>query len=116
MSNQERQWGMLCHLSALAGFIAPSMNVIAPLVIWLVKRTEFPFVDSQGKEAMNFHISLWIYWIIALGLHATIILIPLAWLMFGFIYFGGIILTVIAALSASNGIPYRYPFTIRFFH
>ena len=116
LTNQEKQCAMVCHLSALSGFVGvPFGNILGPLLTWLFKRNEYPFVDSQGKEALNFHFSLWIYGIIAVGLHFTIILIPLAWLIGGFVYFGGIIYTVLAALSASNGVPYYYPCTIRFF-
>ncbi len=54
-----RLWGTLCHLSALAGFVIPFAGcVIGPLVVWLLKREEFPFVEDQGKEAVNFQITM----------------------------------------------------------
>jgi uncharacterized Tic20 family protein len=57
---QERQMAMFAHLSALLGGIvtagwAGSVGCfIGPLVIWLVKKDTMPFVDDQGKEALNF--------------------------------------------------------------
>jgi uncharacterized Tic20 family protein len=116
LSNEEKNWAMLCHLSALLGFVlVPSANVWAPLIIWLLKKNDSPFVDEQGKESLNFHISWWIYIFIAGAMAATIILIPLAAILAGLIYLLGLIYTVVAAIAASNGQHYRYPFTIRFF-
>jgi uncharacterized Tic20 family protein len=51
-------WAMLCHLSALVGFVIPFGNIIAPLVIWTIKKDEFDLVNDQGKEAINFQISI----------------------------------------------------------
>ena len=110
-----RQWGMLCHLAALATFVAPSFgNIIGPLVVWLWKRNEHPFVDEQGKESVNFQISISIYtWVSALVLAATcvgLVLIPIVAL----IPIVGLVMAVIAAMKASSGEAYRYPLTIRF--
>ncbi len=51
-----RTWAMLCHIGAFAGYIIPFGHIIAPLVIWLIKKDESPFVDDQGKESLNFQI------------------------------------------------------------
>src|SRR6476469_8907749 len=59
MDRNERMWGMFCHLAALAGYIGiPFGNVIGPLVIWLIKKEDYPFVDDQGKESLNFQITI----------------------------------------------------------
>ena len=109
MSQDEKNFGMLCHLLALSGFIIPFGNVLGPLVMWLVKKEEFPFVDEQGKEALNFQISLTIAAIVSGVL--TLILIGL--LMLVIVALAGIILPIIAALKAKDGESYRYPFTLR---
>lgn len=58
----ENQWGMYCHLAALAGVIFVAVgNILGPLIIWLMKKDEFPFVNSEGKESLNFQISITIY-------------------------------------------------------
>src|SRR5262245_54589856 len=58
-SKDERTWAMASHLSTLAGYlVVPFGNIIAPLVIWLIKKDTMPFVDDQAKEALNFQITL----------------------------------------------------------
>lgn len=106
-SSDERMWGMLCHLSTFSGYLIPFGNILGPLVIWLIKKDEYAFVDDQGKEALNFQISIMIY---ATVLALTIIGIPLAILALIF----GIVMTVVAAIKANGGEYYRYPLTIRF--
>lgn len=116
LSNEEKNWAMLCHLSALLGFVlVPSANIWAPLVVWILKKDASPFVDDQGKESLNFHISLWIHTLVSSLLLFTVILIPLVFILWGLIYLVGLIYTILAAVAASNGRFYRYPFTIRFF-
>ena len=108
---QERTWAMLCHLSALAFFVLPSFgNLIGPLVVWLVKKDSSPFVDDQGKEAVNFQISCLIYGIVVSVLCFVLIGIPLAIALFIF----WLVEVIVASVSASNGIAHRYPLSIRF--
>src|SRR4028119_1459861 len=107
---QSRMWGMLCHLSALAGLVIPFGNVLGPLIVWLTKKNDFPFVDDQGKESLNFQISLTIYVAVAAMLALLLIGIPLL-IALGI---GGLILTVVGAVNANDGKAYRYPMTIRF--
>ena len=100
---------MFAHLAAIAGIIVPFGNIIGPLIIWQVKKDEFPFVDDQGKEALNFNITVAIAFVAALVLTLILIgvlllpVIGVAWLVF----------TVIAAIKANEGVSYRYPVTLR---
>jgi uncharacterized Tic20 family protein len=110
LSNDERMYGMLCHVLAFVGFVVPLGNVIGPLVIWLIKREQYAYVDAQGKESLNFQISILIYGIISsilivifIGI-LTSIIIGIAW----------IILTIIGTVRAYEGRHYKYPLTIRF--
>lgn len=119
-SRDERQWAMFAHLSALAGGLVSSWVggigvFIGPLVIWLMKREEMPFVEDQGKEALNFNITFAI-------LAAILFLIGIVTLGIGFILtlpilaiagIAWLILTVIAAIKSNEGTAYRYPFSIR---
>ena len=105
----ENMWAMLCHLSTFSGFIIPLANIIAPLIIWSMKKDEFPLVEHQGKEAMNFQISMTIYFICAAILILILIGIPL---LIGLATFD-IIVTIIAAVKANEGTKYRYPLAIR---
>lgn len=110
VSKDERTWGMLAHLVALAGYlILPFGNIIAPLVVWLMKKDESQFVGEQAKESLNFQISCTIYMVVALislFLLIGIILVPV-------VYAFGLILTLVATVKANNGVPYRYPLTLR---
>jgi len=108
VGDEQNTWAMLAHLSTLLGFTAiPFANIIAPVVIWMIQKDTMPLVDDQGKEAINFQISITIY-IIACALTVIgIVLIPVL------IVFD-IVATVIAAIKAKDGIAYRYPMTIRF--
>lgn len=104
-----RTWAVVCHLSAFAGLIVPFGNIIAPLVVWLLKRHDDPEIELHGKESVNFQISMTIYTLVALLLIFVLIgfiLAPLLALL-------NIILVVIASIKASNGEGYRYPLTIR---
>jgi len=107
-----RTWGTICHLAALAAFIGiPFGNVLGPLVIWLIKKNEYPFVDQQGKSALNFQISMAIYAVVALILCLVFIGFPLL-MAIGLV---DLILVILAAVKASNGESYKYPLAIKFF-
>jgi hypothetical protein len=107
--SDERMWGMLCHLSTFAGYLVPFGNILGPLVVWLVKKDEYAFVDDQGKEALNFQISITIYSLVSAVLILALIGIPL---LIAVIIFS-VVMTVIAAIKANGGEYYRYPLTIR---
>ena len=107
--HQERTWGMLCHLSALAMFIIPFGNIIGPLVIWLIKKDESSFVDDQGKESLNFQISITIYCLVS----AMLILVIIG--IFLLIGLGvlTLVLIIVASVKSNSGEKFRYPLTIR---
>ncbi len=111
---QERNWALLCHLSAFAGYVMPFGNIFGPLLIWLLKKDESPLVDYHGKESLNFQISLTIYALVGAFLLITIIGIPLGMLLLLFAVIAQIVLVIVAAVKVSSGEEYRYPFTIRF--
>lgn len=108
--NDETMWAMFCHLGGLFGFVFPFGNILAPLVIWLVHRDTYPLVDDQGKEAVNFQISLSIYLIAS----ALMVLIVIGFFLVIALLVFALVVTVSAAIQASKGDKYRYPFAIRF--
>jgi uncharacterized Tic20 family protein len=108
-SKDERMWAMLAHISAVAGFVFPFGNIIGPLLIWILKKEEFPFVDDQGKEALNFQISITVYVIISIVLVFVLIGIPILIIIGLF----ALIMTIIGAINAYDGKAYRYPLTFR---
>lgn len=101
---------VILHLS---GFLNGMFPLIIPFVIWLAKKNQSPFLDRQGKSAINFQISVLIWGFIGflfivftIGLGAIIVL-PIG-IVFGLLY---IIFIIKAALLAYNGQHYQYPFT-----
>jgi hypothetical protein len=113
-TQQERQWAMFCHLGGFA-FITciPFANLILPLILWLIKRDGLPFVDDQGKEAVNFQITISIVGVVLAILSATgigaIISVPLGFI----VLLADVIFIIMASLAANKGEQYRYPFAIR---
>jgi len=101
---------MLCHLSALLGLVLISFgHILGPLVVWLLKKNDDSFIDEQGKESLNFQISMTIYVVIA----AILCVILVGFVLLGVLVIANVILVVVASIKASNGESYRYPFTIR---
>jgi uncharacterized Tic20 family protein len=110
VSKEEQNWAMICHLSALAGFLVPFGNIFGPLLVWLLKRAEFPMVEIHGKEALNFQITVAIAFAICVPLLFVLIGIPLMFI----VGIGALIMTIMAAVKVSNGdFGYRYPLSIR---
>jgi uncharacterized Tic20 family protein len=104
-------WAMLCNIAGLSWFVVPVIGgVIATLIIWQIKKDQRPFVDQHGKEALNFQISMLIYFVVAALLWFVcigMVLVPL-------VAIADIVFAIIAAVKAANGETYRYPLTIRF--
>lgn len=109
LSNDEKQWGMFAHLAALVGLIIPFGNVIGPLVVWQMKKNEMPFVDDQGKEALNFQITV----AIAILVCIVLMFVLIGMLLLPLVGLASLIFTIIGGLKANNGEAYRYPFAIR---
>jgi len=107
---QERMWATIAHLSAFSGFVIPLGNVLGPLIIWLIKREDGPFVDQQGKEALNFAISVTLY--AALSYLLVFVVIGIFLLLVLGIFW--IIVLIVAAVRANEGKAFRYPLSIRF--
>ncbi len=111
-NKDERNWAMFCHLAALAGLSSiPFANIIGPLIIWLIKKDEYPLVDREGKKAMNFQLTISI---------AILICIPLMFVIIGFFLIAALgitslVCTIIAAVRTSEGRDYEYPYSIKFF-
>ena len=108
---EERTFAMLCHLSALAMFIGvPFGNIVGPLIVWLLKKDQYPLVDAQGREALNFQISMTIYMVIS----GLLIVVVIGLILIPALLIAELVLIIRAAVQVSDGISYRYPLTIRF--
>ncbi|WP_099238634.1 DUF4870 domain-containing protein [Synechococcus sp. BDU 130192] len=149
-AEQERNWAIACHLSSLAWIVLafvgigaiPFVNVIAPAVVWYLKKEESELIDAHGKESVNFQISMTIYGLAA-GIILSILIIagvvlmillgiggsnnPFAALVaivtgIGFFIFLALIVAIaifqiavviLAATKVQEGQMYRYPFSLR---
>jgi uncharacterized protein len=113
---RSRQWIVGLHLLGLVGILAPvAGNILAPLILWLVKKPDMPELEAPGRDVLNFQIS-WSIWMIAAGLlgaAGSCLLFPLL-LPVG-VFLAWLILTVIGSVKASNGEAYKYPLTISMF-
>jgi uncharacterized Tic20 family protein len=112
VNKDARMWGMICHMAGLGGLIpvVPIIgSIIGPLIVWQIKKDEFAFVDDQGKEAVNFQISILIYALISGILCFTCI----GFILLPAVYVFDLIFLLIAAVKANDGEHYRYPLTIR---
>jgi len=115
--NQARTWNMLCHLSALVGYIIPFGSVLGPLLVWQIKKNEFPSVEEHGKAAFNFQLTVII----------SVVVFGMAVFLLSFVCIGlllipvvvavglcGFIFAIIAGIKANNGEAYRYPWSLTF--
>jgi uncharacterized Tic20 family protein len=104
VSSDERTMAILAHILSIFFWIFPG------LIIYLLKKDESSYVAEHAKEALNFQISLTIFYIIS----GVLVLLLVGLLFFVILYFANIILCVIATIKANDNILYRYPFSIRF--
>ncbi|MDZ8030349.1 DUF4870 domain-containing protein [Nostoc sp. DedSLP04] len=145
---QIRIWAMLCHLSAFLGWILLGflvfigiplyipLNILPPFIIWHFKKSQYPWIDLQGKESLNFQISLTFYTFIAIAISLILVVTSLSLavttngsinqikntldnlliILMSLILFKLLLQSFVvtfAAVKAYNGEHYRYPFTIR---
>lgn len=101
---------MLAHLLALSGYLIPFANIAGPLVILLLKKDESKFIRHNAVEALNFQISMFIYFVASI----VMMLIVVGFFIFIALCIVNIVFIVVAAVKASDGVYYRYPLCIRF--
>jgi uncharacterized Tic20 family protein len=102
-------WNVLCHASALLGLIFPLFFILGPFIVWLLKKEEFPSVNINGKEALNFQLSCLIYALISF----VLVFVGIGILLLAAVGIFDLIFIIIASVQVSNGVAYRYPLTIR---
>jgi uncharacterized Tic20 family protein len=109
-TQEERQWAMFCHLSAILTTYTLGMGFLGPLIVWVIKKDQSKYVDYHGKQALNFQLTVMI---------AELISIPLVCVVVGIFTLIGLavfslVMSIIAGVKANNGERYQYPLTIRF--
>jgi uncharacterized protein len=110
LPESERNWAMLCHLSAFAGFFFPFGGIIGPLICWLSRKDESAWVDENGKASMNFQLSILLYVVLTIPLLFILIGIPIM------MFLGAlkIVCIIIASVKSSKGEKFKYPLSIPF--
>ena len=110
LTESERNWSMLCHLSAFSGFFFPFGGIIGPLICWLSRRDESSWVNENGKASLNFQLSMLLYIVLAIPLCLIIVGIPIVIMLVML----KVICIIIGSVKASKGEEFRYPISIPF--
>ena len=103
ISADDKNIAVLTHLGGTLFSIFPG------LIVWLIKRDDNTYVAEQAREALNFQITV----LIAQAISSILILVLIGFALMGFIWLANIIICIIAAVAASKGEYYRYPFSLR---
>jgi uncharacterized Tic20 family protein len=111
LTENDKTMGMICHLAAFAGVVVPFpfVNIIGPLVVWVTQKDKSPFIDYHGKESLNFQITV--------AIAVTVAFLSL-FLLIGFVLLPAVsiyavVMTIIAAIKAKEGLRYRFPYSLR---
>jgi uncharacterized Tic20 family protein len=108
---QTRQWAMFLHLSQLANYVMPFGGLIAPIIIWQIKKTELPGIDAHGKIVMNWLISAMIYGIVAF----LSVFVLIGFVILPVLVVLTVVFPIIGGIKANNGELWKYPLSIPFF-
>jgi len=106
-----KQWAMILHLSVLAGLIVPFAGLLAPIIIFILKKEELPGLVPHGYVIFNWMISAFIYAIVS----AILMLILIGFLGLIAVAVLSIVFPIIGAIKASEGEVWPYPLSIKFF-
>ncbi len=101
-TNDEKTIGMLCHITGL-------ISIIGPIIVWLLKKDESAFVDANGKQAINFQLSIIIY---SIG-SAILLIIGIGLILLFAIGIFAFIMIVVASIKAANGEIFQYPLSLQ---
>ena len=133
-STGERRWAAAAHVAAVVlalctSWLAGVAGMLGAGIVYLAKRDDSPFAAEHAREAFNFNLSMFIYTLVACAIGialvgATVLTLGLGLLLtlpagialllaIAVVAVVWLVCSVIAAIKAWNGEPYRYPFTIR---
>jgi uncharacterized Tic20 family protein len=115
-NKEARNWAVGAHLSALVA-VWLGFGFLGPLIVYLIKKDDHPYIRQQAAEALNFNLSVFIYAIVGGVIFVILLVLLVGILLIPFVIaaaIGWLVLVILAATKASKGEPYRYPLTIRF--
>lgn len=106
MNSDERIFSLLCHLIALV----PYLGVLGPLIIWFLRRDEYAEVDRQGRDSINFQLSILVYSFVA----GLLTILGIGVLLLTLIGIFNLVVVIVASIKSYNGERFEYPFSIKF--
>jgi uncharacterized protein len=104
-TSDERTFAILSHILA----IVPGIGIFGPLVIWLIKKDESPFVEANAKESLNFQLTMLIAYVVSW----ILVIVLIGVMLFFVIWVLNIVLVIVASIKTSENKIYRYPFNLR---
>lgn len=110
---EDKNWGMLAHLLTLLGYVVLFGHWIPPLAIYLTKRGESEFAAAEARESLNFQITVFLALVLPLPFLCLVITIPFIVLWLILVALAQLVLPIVAAVKAADGVPFRYPLTLR---
>ena len=108
-SDEDRNWAVGCHLAALSGLVTGVGFILGPLIVWLIKKDQSAFVSDQGKEAVNFQITMALAFVVS----CVLIVVLVGFLLMALVGIFNLLCVVMAAMRSSEGVVYRYPVNLR---
>jgi uncharacterized Tic20 family protein len=111
IEKETRQWALFIHLSQFGTYVFPLVGIVLPIVLWQLKKDEFPGIDAHGRVVLNWIISVIIYSVFCIPLCFLLIGIPLLVI----IGLAVVVFPIIGAIKANDGVLWRYPASISFF-
>lgn len=108
--SQANSWAAICHAAGFSYFIGVP-GALTVLIIWLLQRDKHPFVDEQGREALNFQITMILLYMVA----AALFFVLIGFVLLPILAVYQVVVQILAILKTASGEPFRYPFTLRLF-
>ena len=105
---EDRGMAVMTHLSGLAGYIVPLAGVVVPTIIWITRKDQ-PVISAIARQAVLLNVGVFVAAICGFMLALTIILIPALIIAGIVIAVAAVILPVIGAMKANDGVYYKYP-------
>ncbi len=109
MSKEARQWAMMLHFSILVGFVIPVAGLVAPVLIWQLKKEDFPQIGPHAHVVMNWIITGIVYWVISFVL---ILAFGLGFLLMMALGLATVVFSIIGGIKANEGELWEYPMTL----
>ena len=110
LEQQTRLWGLILHLSLYAGYVVPLAGLVAPVIIWQLKKGQLPGLDAHGKVVVNWILSAILYTVAGL----ILMVVGIGFLVLFALAICSVVFPIVGAIKAHNGELWRYPLSIRF--